>query len=91
VIVERLHDYLALEKKLTAIVDDLANALATDEREEVTGYVKVNEFGIALETLCSILGEKQIGVPSTVISLIQDVGTQMGMDSATWNGLAVKK
>ena len=27
----------------------------------------------------------------SVISLIQDVGTQMGMDSATWNGLAVKK
>ncbi len=82
-----MHDYSALGENLIAIVGMLEVTLTPGERDEVLEFVDANELGIALETLCSILTERDAEVPSNVASLIADAGAQMHMDPGTWASL----
>lgn len=79
-----MYDYQALQNKLTTIMDDLREALTAAERDEVLGFIDAGEYGIALETLCSILAENKTKMPASTISKIEEVGTRMGLDPATW-------
>jgi hypothetical protein len=57
-------DFVDIERRLLGLLDSLAAQLTDSERREVTDFIDVGEYGLALETLCAVLVEerKRIGL-----------------------------
>ena len=54
----------------------------------MTHFIDVGEYGLAFETLCQIVDEREIKIsPSALQSLIQ-LGNEMGISPDIWKGLA---
>jgi hypothetical protein len=74
-------------KVLLEIVNGIS-AFPEKDRIDVEEYIKHNEWGIALETICSVILEDGILVDNEVFKKISDVGVEMEMDSNLWNDIA---
>lgn len=57
------------------------------DKMDVKEYIEHDEWGIALETICSVVLEDRILVGKKVFKKISDVGTEMEMDSGLWNDI----
>lgn len=74
-------------KVLLEIVNGIS-AFPEKDRIDVEEYIEHNEWGIALETICSVILEDGILVDNEVFKKISDVGIEMEMDSNLWNDIA---
>ena len=77
-----------LERRLKALLDSLGATLSASERIEVEVFIQAGEYGIALETLCSILIEESKGIPERHLTEIRALGMSMELDPDTWAGVA---
>ncbi|MFB7141977.1 MafI family immunity protein [Gottfriedia sp. NPDC056225] len=67
-----------VEVKIKSIVEHIA-VLPNRDRFIVLEYLEYNEWGVALEHLCTILNEEDIQISQDVFQLIKDVSLQMGL------------
>lgn len=73
-------------KVLVEIVNGIP-AFPEKDKMDVEEYIEHDEWGIALETICSVILEDRILIDKKVFKKIKDVGTEMEMDSSLWNGI----
>ena len=80
-----MKDFAVIEAKFRNLLDKLRSGFSALETGEVTTFLEAGEYGIALETLCSIIIEEKKSVTEEVYTLIDELGRQMEMDSSTWS------
>ena len=76
-------DYAAIERRFDTILDALSSELSDSERREVQGFVKANEYGVALETLCALLVEENKRIPSAAFAELVTLADAMELRSTT--------
>ncbi len=76
-------DFREIERELGAVLDDLGVELTCSERQEVVELIDVGEYGIALETLSSLLVEEDKRVPLAVFEQIVSLAEAMGIRAST--------
>jgi hypothetical protein len=74
-------------KVLLEIVNGIS-VFPEKDKMDIEEYIKHDEWGIALETICSAVLEDRILVDKKIFKKISDVGTEMEMDSSLWNDIA---
>lgn len=74
-------------KVLLEIVNGIS-AFPEKDKIDVQEYIEHDEWGIALETICSAVLEDRVIVDKKIFKKISDVGTEMEMDSSLWNDIA---
>lgn len=57
------------------------------DKEDISEYIQHNEWGIALETICSIILEDKIVINKQTFEKISVMGTLMDMDASLWNNI----
>jgi len=75
-------DFAAIERQLYSILDELRDELSTAERTEVTEFMAVGEYGVALETLSGLLAEEDKAVPLAAFERMVDLAESMGIRRA---------
>jgi len=85
------NDFKKLENDILAILAALQDTLDDAETKEVRDFVEPGEYGVAFETLCSILGDKHAQISPAIIDKLTELGQRMGIDEETWRGLAKQK
>ncbi len=81
--------FTVIEEQLRQILELLSTTFSESEAKEVVRFIDVGEYGIALETLCSILDEEKKSVSHEVYNQIDDVGRRMLMDPTIWGRLCI--
>lgn len=70
---------------------NLINNLGLLPRNDINNilmFLDNNEFGVALDTLCSQLYENDIKISSIMYKNIEEIGKTMDMSDSTWTFLA---
>ena len=81
------YDYKSLEVELLALLTDLGETLAAKEIEEVHHFIEAGEYGVAFETLCSILNDEQKAISTSVGATLRDLGGRMDIDPECWRNI----
>jgi hypothetical protein len=84
------NDYKKLEQDILAILATLQDTLDAAETKEVRDFVEPGEYGIAFETLCSILGDRRAPISPAMLDKLTDLGQRMGIDEENWRDLEVE-
>lgn len=71
-----------VEETFSALLADLSKALTASERLEVTRFIDVGEYGIALETLAAIIVEEGKTIPERSLDEILNLANMMGIRNA---------
>lgn len=58
------------------------------DKMDVEEFIEHDEWGIALETICSVVLEEKILIEKQIYQKIKDVGDEMEIDSILWNGIS---
>ena len=75
-------------RQFSDILDGLG-AFSAAETERVKELVRVGEWAIALENLCSQLYEYEVPVSPQVLASIERVGVETGVERQYWTRLLV--
>jgi hypothetical protein len=78
-----------LESGLLGLLASLDSKLAEDEKKEAREFIDAGEYGLAFETVCVCLHEKDTAVSSSEYSEIQRLGRLMELQDVTWSGIRV--
>lgn len=73
--------YNRLEQLLSELLKSLDEMLSKSEKQEVIDFIQHGEYGIALETLCVILKEKDKNVKDHNLKQIRDLQEIMQIQS----------
>lgn len=76
-----------MERETIAICERCRGLIAQERLEECIDLSRHNEWGIALENLCSNLHEVDAAVDATTLDLIERVGTEMTLSPRNWQML----
>ncbi len=60
------------------------NNLSFDDIKSIVEYLDHNEYGVALEQLCSAIEQERIKIAYNDYLLIKQMGEQMEMDKSLW-------
>jgi hypothetical protein len=77
-------DYNYLDSQLKLLISSPSGWLTQDELKEVGDFIEAGEYGVALETLCSILTEELKEVPQEKYQQIMELGQAMGIEEENW-------
>lgn len=58
------------------------------DKKDVKEFIEHDEWGIALETICSVILDEKILIHKQIYKRIIDVGNEMEMDSSLWESIA---
>jgi hypothetical protein len=72
-------DFAEIERRFTSILDRLGVLLSVAERREVEDFVDVGEYGVALETLSSLLVEERKVFSAETLCEITALAETMGI------------
>jgi len=72
-------DFAEIENRFTLLLDRLDGLLSAAERREVEDFVDVGEYGVALETLSSLLVEERKVFPAETLCEIAALAETMGI------------
>lgn len=62
--------------------------LPQKDKIDVEEFIEHDEWGIALETICSVILEEKILIHKQIYKRIIDVGDEMEMDSSLWKDIS---
>jgi hypothetical protein len=79
-----MYDYAFLEDQLNAIILSLDERLSRDKIKDVNEFIKVGEYGLAYETLCSIVVESERSIPPDIHLQLVRLGQKMEMTEDVW-------
>ena len=69
--------YSELELRINGVMSALRGTLTEVERAEVSRFLNVREYGLALDTLCYILVEEDKPIEITVLHEIDNIADMM--------------
>ncbi|MCA9474117.1 MAG: MafI family immunity protein [Nitrospira sp.] len=72
-------DYDSVEIELQAILSSLDGTLSVSERSEVSEYIDVGEYGLALRTLADVVVEERKHLTIHVLRRIESIARAMGI------------
>ena len=72
-------DFAEIERQLEVVLDKLGGELSSSERQEVVELIDAGEYGIALETLSSLLVEESKQVPASAFAQMVELAEAMGI------------
>ena len=78
------HDWQLLERELRALVTALRASAILDDAQEVEMYLHAGEYGLAFETICSILATGGKPLSSTFRAQLAAIGERIGVDGTEW-------
>lgn len=73
-----------IEILFSKLLQLLVDFFTESEMKEVQEFIDVGEYGVALETLCSIIDEENKVISKEVYDLIAQLGTSMEMGTESW-------
>src|SRR4051794_30848589 len=76
-------DYQKLEKELSQLLAAMTS-FTPSEVAEVQQFLAVGEYGVAFETLCSIVKGESKPVSSEISLKVRELGKQMKIDPVWW-------
>jgi plasmid maintenance system antidote protein VapI len=76
--------YKYLDSQLRNLILAPGEWLTQDEFKEVSDFIDVGEYGVAFETLCSLLVEENKGITQEKYQKIAELGKVMGIEEDTW-------
>jgi hypothetical protein len=65
--------------------------LSTQEITQLNEFASVGEPGLAVETLCEILLDRDVTISMIALTSIAAAGRLMGLDPAIWKRLSIDK
>lgn len=68
---------------LKEIVKNITNFPPKDEKD-ICEFIEHEEWGIALETICSVIEQEDIPIEKDIFRKIEEVGIYMEMDKSLW-------
>ena len=72
-------DFTKIEAAFHELLGTLAAVLSESERQEVSQFVDVGEYGVALETLSALLVEERKQLPAAAYSQMVELSEAMGI------------
>jgi hypothetical protein len=75
------------EQRIGMLLSQLRERFSTAEAEEVWSFLRVREYGLALETLASILVEEKKRIDPVVVQEIDDIARYMHLEGEAFLGL----
>jgi len=78
---------MELNKLLKEIVKNITNLPLKDEKD-ILEFIEHEEWGIALETICSVIEQEDIPVDKDIFSKIEEAGLYMEMDKSLWEEIS---
>jgi hypothetical protein len=73
-----------LSEATSLVAESLAKAGYAERVQNTLELIEANEYGIALENLCSNLHEFSCPVPRRAYELLEEAGSAMKVDSHYW-------
>ena len=76
-----------IEKKIVSVLKELSQHITKEDFIEILNLVETHgEYGIAMESLCSVLEENEIPIPNQTLEVIIDLFREMdfGNDTLTY-------
>lgn len=80
-------DFPSLEHDQRAVVAQLGDVTAREADQDIQMFLSAGEYGLAFETLCSVLRAGREPVSASVWTQLADLGERMGIEPAQWAGL----
>lgn len=74
-----------LEQRLRALVASLQPPMTEAQAREVLHFVDVAEYGVALETLGSLLSDEGLRPAADRVREMQHLAKEMGLDPSDWD------
>ena len=68
-----------IDEQFSLLLHEAASTLTSDELDEIRHFLRVNEYGLALETMLDIFREERKVLSSEVQSRLEGVATLMGI------------
>ncbi|MDQ0271302.1 MafI family immunity protein [Cytobacillus purgationiresistens] len=78
---------MELNNLLKEIVKNITNFPLKDEKD-ILEFIEHEEWGIALETICSVIEQEDISVHKDIFSKIEETGIYMEMDKSVWEEIS---
>ncbi|WP_047982129.1 MafI family immunity protein [Ornithinibacillus contaminans] len=78
---------MELSNLLKEIVKNINNLPLKDEKD-ILEFIEHEEWGIALETICSVIEQEDIPVDEDIFSKIEVAGLYMEMDKSLWEEIS---
>ncbi|AEH46537.1 MafI family immunity protein [Parageobacillus thermoglucosidasius] len=72
---------------LKEIVRNITNLPLKDEKD-ILEFIEHEEWGLALETICSVIEQEDITIDKDIFSKIKEAGIYMEMDKSLWEGIS---
>lgn len=74
--------------KISELTEKLS--LTADNKKEISDYISYNEYGLAFETLCSVIEQEGIHIDCNELKVIEKLGSVMKYDDTLWNKIKVR-
>lgn len=78
---------MELNNLLKEIVKNITN-LPLKDKKNILEFIEHEEWGIALETICSVIEQQGIPVDKNTFSKIEEAGLYMEMDKSLWKEIS---
>lgn len=72
-------NYDAIEKQFSVLLQILANSFSDDEMKEISDFIEVGEYGLALQTFVDIVKEERKRIPLGAYVAVEELATLMGV------------
>jgi hypothetical protein len=72
---------------IRSVIDDVAESLPAEVITEAKDFLDYDEWGLALETICTQLYEYDVAISDELYKTIERLGQQMKMSSEEWTML----
>lgn len=76
--------YRKLEADLIELLAEVGEEIPPSEAQEVQMYLDAGEYGLAFETICSVLKAKGSPVSESTCARIVDLGERMDIEPDYW-------
>ena len=76
-----------IESRVAALLERASSFFPTNEVNDIVDLIRHGEPGVALENFCEQLYEREVRVPSAILTEIAVLGEAMGMKSRYWEML----
>lgn len=80
---------MELNNLLKEIVKNITSLPLKDEKD-ILEFIEHEEWGIALEIICSVIEQDNIVIDKDIFSKIERAGIHMGMDKLLWEEIDKK-
>jgi len=81
------YDYGRLETDLLDVLALLEDQFDEEEGKEVRVFIEAGEYGVAFETICSIIKEEGKSIPVLVANRLEDLGGRLGIEPDYWRDI----